>query len=549
MSQHEPRETPRPFEGFQAACRRHGSATALEIGAQHWTYLELQDWTLRLAALLAPHVAAGAPPRIGVLASRSLTAYGGTLAVLASGATFVALNPAYPAERNLAILQRAGIEVLVVGAEGLAAWEALQARGARVRVLLAPQAVLALPAGTAQPALVHDIRDMADPPRGTLPAVPPEDALSYVVFTSGSTGEPKGVSITHRNLQAYQRNFRRLAAPHAGDRVATTYELTFDVALHDMLNAWWSGATLVVMPERAMLAPARFILDQRITVWFSVASFAMILQKQGLLRPGLFPQLRVSMLCGEALPMATALAWAAAAPNSELYNVWGPTETTMELSFYRWDRAHSTEHCRRGVVPIGVPFADHRHLLLDEQGLEVHGAGSGELFVEGPQVGPGYWQDAARTAASFVALPGREGTWYRSGDRVERDVMGVYHFVSRIDFMVKIRGNRIELGEVEHALRRASGVDLVAVIPQPALDGLAQGLVGFVACPGDPAAVAAQLRERLRPLLPKAWLPDEIRVLETLPLNANRKIDRGALAALLGNAPAPGSAPRAETVS
>lgn len=548
MTPDDPPQTPRPFDGFQAACRRHGSATALEIGDQHWTYDQLQDWVLRLAGLLAPHVDGSAPPRVGVLASRSLTAYGGTLAVLASGATFVALNPAYPVERNLAILQRAGIEVLVVGTEGLAAWEALQARGAAVRVLLAPQALLVPPADPSPIRVVYDIRDMGGPPRHALPAPPPDDALSYVVFTSGSTGEPKGVPITHRNLQAYQRNFRRLAPPHAGDRVATTYELTFDIALHDMLNAWWSGATLVVMPERAMLAPARFILDRRITVWFSVASFAMILQKQGLLRPGLFPQLRVSMLCGEALPMATALAWAAAAPHSELYNVWGPTETTMELSFYRWDREHSTGHCRRGVVPIGVPFADHRHLLLDDQGGEVVGPGSGELLVQGPQVGPGYWQDAERSAASFVTLPGRDGTWYRSGDRVERDVMGIYHFVSRIDFMVKIRGNRIELGEVEHALRRASGVDLVAVIPQPALDGLTQGLVAFVAAPGDPAALSAQLRERLRPLLPKAWLPDEIRVLETLPLNANRKIDRGALAAMLGGA-APRAGAAAETVS
>lgn len=526
----------RPYEGFEAACQAHGDAVALQIGTQSWRYAELRDWSLRIAALLGE--GAGASPRgrrIGVLASRSLTAYGGTLAVLAAGATFVALNPAYPPQRNASIIRRAGIDTLIVGDEGLAQLRALQAACDQPLHLVAPESLVPTPtAADPATASVRDARHLTRPAAWLPPTRPRDEELAYLVFTSGSTGEPKGVAITHGNLSAYMRNFRALAAAQPSDRVATTYELSFDVALHDMLNTWWSGAALVVMPERAMLAPARFILDERITVWFSVASFAMILQKQGLLRPGLFSQLRLSLLCGEALPMATAMAWAAAAPNSALFNVWGPTETTMELSFYRWERGASEAHCRRGVVPIGLPFADHQHLLIADDGCEVTGAGEGELYVCGPQVGPGYWQDEARTAASFVSLPGREGTWYKSGDRVERDALGIYHFVSRIDFMVKVRGNRIELGDVEHALRQASGVDLVAVIPQPALDGMSQGLVGFVCSGDEPAVVAGQVRERLRSLLPKALLPDEIRVLPQLPMNANRKIDRGALAAALG---------------
>ncbi|MBL8328196.1 MAG: amino acid adenylation domain-containing protein [Rubrivivax sp.] len=522
----------RPFEGFELACQRQPQARALEIGTRHWSYAELQDWSLRLAALLSTRL--GRVPserRVGVLASRSLSAYGGSLAVLASGATLVALNPAYPPQRNATILRRAGIQTLIVGEEGLAQLPRLQAALEWPLEIIAPESVAGADTGASPGEGLWDARHMATPAPWLAPARSGGEALAYIVFTSGSTGEPKGVAISHDNLCCYMRNFRELAPAHADDRVATTYELTFDVALHDMLNAWWSGATLVVMPERAMLAPARFILDQRISVWFSVASFAMILQKQGLLRPGLFPGLRLSLLCGEALPLATATAWAAAAPHSELYNVWGPTETTMELSFYRWERGSSEAHCRRGVVPIGVPFADHRHLLLDEQGQAVQGAGCGELYVQGPQVGPGYWQDEARTAASFVTLPSQQGRWYKSGDRVERDALGVYHFVSRVDFMVKIRGNRIELGDVEDALRKASGNDLVAVMPQPALDGLAQGLVAFV-CGAQPEAATA-IRERLKTLLPKALLPDEIRVLPQLPMNANRKIDRTALAATL----------------
>jgi amino acid adenylation domain-containing protein len=527
----------RPYEGFERTCLRHAERVALQIGTQEWRYGELLGWVRTVAQ--AVETALGAHPhehRVGVLASRSLTAYGGAMAVMAAGATLVALNPSYPPERNLAILRRAGIRVMLVGEEGLNALAALlkadPACAEGLKAIVAPESILASHdvAGVPVP---FDVRAFLGPARIPQCARPLDAHVAYLVFTSGSTGEPKGVAISHANLSSYMRNFRSLAAPWADDRVATTYELTFDVALHDLMNAWWSGATLVVMPERAMMAPARFILDQRITVWFSVASFAMLLQKQGLLRPGLFPSLRISMLCGEALPVATAAAWASAAPNSQLFNVWGPTETTMELSFYRWDVERSADDCRRGLVPIGTPFADHAHVLLDDSGQEVVAAGTGELYVSGPQVGLGYWQDSERTARNFVHLAGREGLWYKTGDRVERDVMGVYHFVSRVDFMVKVRGHRIELGEVENALRRASGVDLVAVIPRPAVDGLAQGLIGFVCRPDQDVGTQLQIRERLNAHLPRAWIPDEIRLVPELPMNANRKLDRSALAALV----------------
>ena len=520
-----------PYTGFLQAAQQRPDAIALEINDQHWTYTEMADQVGRTAALVDRALGgACAGQRVGVFASRSLTAYAGSLAVLAAGAAHVALNPAYPAERNATILRRAGIDVLVVGPEAIERVpELLRLSGRALTVIATGSSVE--PGWTGVRAVL-DANDhaQAQPLADRSDQQRPED-LAYLVFTSGSTGEPKGVAIEHGNLAAYMRNFRELAAPLPTDRVVTTYELTFDVALHDLLNAWWSGATLVVMPERAMLAPARFMLDRRISYWFSVASFAMILQRQGLLRPGLFPQLRVGLLCGEALPKATAMAWSQAAPNAVLYNVYGPTETTMELAFYRWQPGRSEQDCLRGVTPIGLPFADHAHLLQDDAGREVVGPGTGELLLQGPQVGPGYWNDEERNAQTFVTLPDRPGRWYRTGDRIERDALGQYHFVSRIDFMVKVRGNRIELGEVEHALREASGVDLVAAIPKPAVDGMCPGLVGFVCT--ESGTPGHQIRDRVIGLLPKYMVPDEVRVLPQMPMNANRKIDRHALGAML----------------
>jgi acyl-CoA synthetase (AMP-forming)/AMP-acid ligase II len=238
------------------------------------------------------------------------------------------------------------------------------------------------------------------------------------------------------------------------------------------------------------------------------------------------------MLCGEPLPATSAVAWAEAAPSSVLYNVYGPTETTMELAFYRWT-AQSPNECRRGIVPIGVPFKDHEHILLDPDGREIHGPGRGELLLAGPQVGRGYWKDPQRTAATFVTLPHRPGTWYRTGDLVERDERGLYHFVSRLDHQVKLRGHRIELGEIEAALRDVAGTSLVAVLPHPVVGGNARGLVAFVS--GARERDREALRRGLAERLPAAMVPERIEELTQFPLNSNQKIDRRALAELLGD--------------
>lgn len=518
-----------PVEGFLRALAARPDHTALEVGAATWSYRDLAAAAGAIAAeIRAAESALGGVGRVAVLASRSMTAYAGSLAVFGAGVAHVALSPSHPTARCADILRQAESVTLVVGPEALETLPALLALAPEVRAVIAPESADLSELREARPDLrLCGAGDLTPTPLRA-PRVAWSD-LAYLVFTSGSTGAPKGVAIQHDNLATYMHNFRAQtdAAPLADDRVATTYELTFDIALHDMLQTWWSGATLCVVPARQLTAPARFIRAARITHWFSVASAGMLMERQGTLRPGAFPLLRVTMLCGEPLPVGTAAAWAEAAPASILYNVYGPTETTMELAFYRWDPQTSPAQCRRGIVPIGVPFRDHRHLLRDEEGREITGPGQGELLLCGPQVGPGYWRLPTQTAHAFIRLPGRSGVWYRTGDRVERDEDGLYHFVSRLDHMVKLRGHRIELGEIEAALRAVAGTNLVAVLPFPLVGGNAQGLVAFASGNNLPSPEA--LRLALSERIPLAWVPDQIEIVEEMPLNSNRKIDRAAL--------------------
>lgn len=522
---------PDPTAGFRAARDRSPDHPALELDGRTWTYAELSDTAGGIAHALRVARSAADPCFVAVLASRSLTAYAGSLAVFGAGCAHVALNPAHPAARNARALEMAEAGVVLVDPAGVAALlELLAEPGAEhVHTVVAPESAELDAVRAQHPELrifaAPDL-DTADSRHLDAPTPAPE-ALAYLVFTSGSTGRPKGIAIDHGALATYMRNFRALAAPDATDRVATTYELTFDIALHDMFQTWWSGATLCVVPPKALVSPGRFIRRSGITHWFSVASVAMLLDRQRVLRPGVFPDLKVSLLCGEPLPVRSAERWAAAAPNSRLYNVYGPTETTMEMAFYLWDPLTSPARQRRGVVAIGIPFSDHQHVMLDETGREVEGEGRGELYLSGPQLAVGYWKDPDKTAESFVTLPGRPGRWYRTRDLVERDDEGVYHFVSRTDHMVKLRGHRIELGEIEAGLRQVAETDLVAVLPHPIEGGNAQGLVAFVA--GGPSVEAAALRAALAEVVPAAMVPDRIEFLDALPLNSNRKIDRGAL--------------------
>ncbi|WP_197042027.1 amino acid adenylation domain-containing protein [Sandarakinorhabdus oryzae] len=485
---------------LQAAASAHAGRPALSIGGETLSYAELFAAAERCAARLDA-VPAGA--RVGLLAHRSLDAYVGVLALVLSGRPYVPINPKAPPERQSAIAAAAGC-------------------GGWLHDDETADSAQALAAGHGGVALAVDPR--ADGPRDFTAAAARH---AYVMFTSGTTGTPKGVAVRVDNVTAYVDAFAQIAAITSDDRCTQFFDLSFDLSVHDMFVTWEAGACLFAPTEAELIDPVGFANRSGASVWFSVPSAPAMAQRMRRLGPGVLPGLRLALFCGEPLPSSLAKAVAAAAPNAEVWNLYGPTEATIAITAERLDPAAQG---MPATVPLGAAYAGCAAVVVDDAGLPVPPGGEGELWLAGPQITDGYINNPAEQAAKFLAttIPGYpHNLWYRSGDLVRNDPIWGLVCQGRLDDQVKISGYRVELLEVEEALRRAAGTGEVAAVPWPLNEGgSAEGLVGFVCATSvDARAIAASCRE----LLPPYMVPKRVIAVEALPLNANGKIDRKAL--------------------
>jgi amino acid adenylation domain-containing protein len=499
---------------FLRAAASAPERVALAIGRREIRYGELADMTARLAARLSGARRSG---RVGVLATRSLEAYVGILGACMAGSTYVALNQKWPAERLIKLFGLLDLDALIVDRNGAA--------------LLTPEVIAAAPALIVAPegasiaagdASALSFADLGDAPSGAAAQVA-ADHPGYILFTSGTTGLPKGVVISAGSLAAYLEESRPWTGLTPEDRVAEAHDVTFDLSVHNLFLTLEAGASLRVMSALELMAPSHFIRSHAVTAWMSVPTIATMMRKSGALRPGLFESLRLSIFCGEPLPLATAQAWAAAAPGSVVENIYGPTECTVVMLRQRLDASPRVTP-GRGTLAIGRPFASGKAAILDSSRRPVPAGTPGEIALAGPQVGLGYFSSPEQTDASFREIDGER--WYLTGDLGVMDSDGTFHHLGRTDNQVKVKGNRIELEEVEAHLRTASGSDVVAVVAWPLQDGVAQGLVGFVAG-ADVAAEA--IRERMWLTLPRYMTPETIHLRDALPVNINGKVDRRAL--------------------
>jgi amino acid adenylation domain-containing protein len=519
-------------DGFLRSSELLGARPALEVGGRQLTYTQLRDRAAAVAATLVREAPVLTPALTASFAYRTPTAFVGVLAPLLRGHGYVPLNPRFPVKRNRLIFERSGARSLIVGAEATAQLPDLLEGADGELLILAPDIEDVGPIAERLPQ--HRVIGAPDLASGDAwqPVDVDPKSIAYLLFTSGSTGIPKGVMISHRNVLHYVDVLTKRYGITEHDRFSQMAELTFDNSVLDMFVAWERGACVCCPSAKELIKPGGFIRESVLTVWFSVPSTAILMKRLGTLKPGSYPSLRLSLFAGEALPAEVAARWQEAAPHSTIENLYGPTEVTVDCTTYRWNGERSAAECERGVVPIGTPLPDIGVLIVDQQLREVAPGETGELLVSGPQVGLGYWRDPQRTAEAFIVPPGFREVHYRTGDLVRRPAApgGPITYLGRLDDQIKVRGVRIELGEVEAVLREETGAEAVVAVGWPLTATGADGIVAFI---GDPSVRGAEVLARVRTRLPAQMAPREVRVLEQLPLNANGKFDRKALAASL----------------
>ncbi|MET0398243.1 MAG: non-ribosomal peptide synthase/polyketide synthase, partial [Longimicrobiaceae bacterium] len=509
-------------ELFQRQAAATPGAPAVLDGWQTVTYAELERRSARIADTLrglgvAPEAA------VGVCLEWSPELAAAALGVMRAGGAYLPLDPAYPAERLAYMLADAGARVLLTR-------EGLRDRfGAFAgRVVAVDAANLPDPAGAG---------DAETPPHSPSP-----ENLAYIIYTSGSTGRPRGVAVEHRAAAAHFLAFRELAGLMPADRVVAFASPAFDVALDELFPTLFAGAALVMRGAEPWspdeLLPR--VAELGVTIANLPPAYWHAAAEEAAGRGGAPAGLRMVMVGGEAVPVEGVLRWREnTASRARLLNGYGPTETVVTATV--WDVPAGFPGAYPGaVVPIGAPVGGRTAYVLDAAGGLAPAGVAGELHLGGPVLARGYLGRPEGTAAAFVpdpfsAEPGAR--MYRTGDRARWLPNGALEFLGRTDQQIKVRGFRIEPGEVEAALRAHSSVRDAAV------DGRGGRLVGWVV-PAGAAVDPEALRAHLRQTLPEHMVPGAFAVLDALPLTASGKLDRRALPTPTGAAGEAYVAPR-----
>ncbi len=503
---------------FFESAQKYPDKTALFADGKSYTYRAMLERVLAVANWLTN--GDQAPQRVGIFGSRSAEACIGVLAAAWVGAAYVPISLKQPELGVAGLLKRSGLEAVIADHTGSQLLTPTVLEHAPAKVLTLRESV-----PTDLVKRVNGFDDLPPAKRLLQPKVSADESTAYILYTSGSTGIPKGVMIPSGAVRSFIDTMQADFPISPEDRIAETANVSFDISVYNMFAAWNGGASLHVIPQAKATAPAKFIQDHQITTWFSVPSVAVLMIRMGLLKAGAFPSLRYTFFCGEPLLTSVAETWQSAAPNSQVINMYGPTEATVMCMGQKYRPGCVTT---RDCMAIGRPFPTMQVAIATARNEFVSQDSEGELLLSGPQLALGYLDDAEKTAARFVNIDGIR--WYKTGDRASCDSHGIFHYLGRVDNQVKIIGHRVELEDIESHLRDASGCAHVAVVAWPIRDGSATGVVGFVV---NYTGSEDDLKQAMQQRVPSYMVPARVHSVKSLPLNNNGKVDRTALLKVL----------------
>jgi pyochelin synthetase len=496
-------------DAFVAQAAHTPDAPAILTTRASVSYGELFRRAARAAAWLrARHV--GRDELVGLIMGRGPEQIVGILAALMAGGAYLPVDAALPAERVHYMLRDGRVRCVLTNA----GWETGDGDGIDALNLNVDGGPL--------------ISEPAAPGYAPLPGAAPDD-LAYVLYTSGTTGEPKGVMVSHRSVANVVADCNSRFGVTAADRFLAISAFNFDLSVYDVFGALSAGAALVLPDAEHATDPAHWLELCHafgVTVWNSVPAIAGLMAEQAELDDGArLGTLRLVMLSGDRIPPALPAELRRVKDDLTLMSLGGPTETTI------WNILHpiGAEDGSQGI-PYGRPNANNCAYVLDADGLDTPDWVTGEICAAGTGLARGYWRDEARTAERFCWDERRGERLYRTGDLGRYLPDGSIDIVGRSDFQIKINGYRIEAGEVEMRLAAIDAVKQAVVVRQAAARGAR--LVAHLVAAGDARPAEEAIRQALREHLPDYMTPSAVFWHESLPLTRNGKVDRGRLTAM-----------------
>jgi amino acid adenylation domain-containing protein len=501
-------------------------ATAVWARGSTLTYRKLEERSNKLSLLLRERgIQKG--DRVGLYFPKSVESLVAMFGILKAGAAYVPLDPEQPPARAGYIIGNCKMKGLITDSVRLGKLNR------ETTELLPLQVVFGEPAEKQLGNSVPWEALASYPGDRPFDLQPVTTDLAYILYTSGSTGEPKGVMLSHQNALTFVEWCANTFHVRPEDQLSGHAPLHFDLSVFDIYNAIEAGATLHMIPEDILIFPAsvaKFIETHNLSIWYSVPGALTQLALHGKVTKERFPRLRTILFAGEVFPIKHLQRLAELLPGVELYNLYGPTETNV-CTYYPIDRSLLAE---MEALPIGRACANTEVCAVDEHGQRVIDAGGkGELYVRGPSVTLGYWDDPEKTRKMIVPNPFQPNfaeNVYRTGDIVVLGADGNYDFLGRRDNQIKVRGYRVELGEIEAALLRHGAVSEAGAF---AMADPVEGsrIHAVVALHNGAGLSESDLQQHCALHLPGYMVPANIQVCEHLPRTSTGKIDRVRLKA------------------
>jgi amino acid adenylation domain-containing protein len=473
---------------------KYGSSNAFCINDRFFTYTELAESISKIREALQKEKILN--KNIGLVANDDIETYASILAVWFEGLAYVPLHPNQPFERNMGIIKQADVDIILDSS--------YYSRFSSLKII-----------GTLE---------LQFKTFNLIPQRIPDAALAYILYTSGSTGNPKGVMITRGNLGAFMAAFWKTGIQvHENDKCLQCFDLSFDVSVQSFLVPLTRGACNFTIPHNQIKYSYVYGLLEDHQITFGAMTPSMIRYLRPYFDEILVPSMRCNIITAEASPVELIDKWAACVPNADIYDFYGPTETTIYCTYHKFNRSGSNKQVN-GMMSIGKPMEGLNAIIINEELKILNPGHKGELCIGGKQVTPGYWKEQERNKKVFfeTQIDGISIRFYKTGDLCYFDEDYDIMLIGRMDDQVKVQGYRIELAEIEYHAReclRDQNVVALTFTNQTGNNEIALFVEGSLNDIED-------LKKCLKSKLPFYMIPLKIIVEKAFPINTSGKIDR-----------------------